>query len=250
MQYSLARSWLFLFTLQDLIFHINFRIMPRLYAIRTLTKFNNPDLILKTRATCTSTTRNRIHKLEVSLMGLMDFFKKEDKDAFDPLRDLELSKLRVGFYLDFDLKTWEVKSLNTYDFGEGYATDEWELVSGREKWFLERSEDDEVEWSFSKKIPIGAIEGQVRQHIIDHEDPPEQIVCKGKTYYLDESGSGRMYENGKGTPKEFIYWDFIDDDDEHFVTIEQWGETEFEASEGYYVEEYQFSNILPGEITS
>ncbi|MFQ5630591.1 MAG: DUF4178 domain-containing protein [bacterium] len=177
----------------------------------------------------------------------MDFFKGDEKEQFDPLKDLELSKLRVGFYLDFDMKTWEVKSYRKYDFGEGYVTKEWELASGREKWYLERSEDDEIEWTFSKKVPIGAIEGNIRQHIIDNDDPPEQIVCKDKTYYLDESGPGQMYENGQGTANEFIYWDFIDDEDEHFITIEQWSETEFEAAEGYYVEEYQFTNILPGE---
>ncbi len=114
-------------------------------------------------------------------MGLKDLFKKKEED-FDPLKDLVLSKLRVGYYVDFDMKTWEVTGQSRYDFGEGYVTDEWELTTGREKWYLEREEDDEVEWSFSKKLPIGAIEGDVRQHIIDHEDPPNKIVCKGKTY--------------------------------------------------------------------
>jgi hypothetical protein len=178
-------------------------------------------------------------------MGLKDLFKKKEDD-FDPLRDLELSKLRVGYYVDYDLKTWEVTDYNKYDFGEGYTTDEWELTAGREKWYLERSDNDEVEWTFSKKIPIGAIEGEIRQYIIEHDDPPEQVVCKGKKYYLDESGTGYLYEGGKGPAKEFVYWDFIDEEDEHFLTIEQHGETEFEAAEGYYVEEYQFTSILPG----
>ncbi len=177
-------------------------------------------------------------------MGLKDLFKKKEED-FDPLKDLVLSKLRVGYYVDFDMKTWEVTGQSRNDFGEGDVADEWELTTGREKWYLERAEDDEVEWSFSKKLPIGAIEGDVRQHIIEHEDPPNQIVCKGKTYYLDESGSGRMLQDGQAT-REFVYWDFIDEEDEHFLTIEQWGETEFEAAEGYYVEEYQFTSILPG----
>ncbi len=178
-------------------------------------------------------------------MGLIDFFKKKEDDI-DPFKDLVLSKLRVGFLIDFDMKTWQVTAYSRYDFGEGYFADEWELTTGREKRYLERSEEDNVEWCLAKKIPIGAIDADIRQHIIDHEDPPEQITCKGKTYYLDESGSGNMYEDGEGRAKEFVYWDFIDDDDENFLTIEQWSETEFEASEGIYVEEYQFSNILPG----
>lgn len=177
-------------------------------------------------------------------MGLRDLFKKKEDD-FDPLKDLELSKLRVGYYVDYDLKTWEVTDYNKYEFGEGYTTEEWELTAGREKWYLERSDNDEVEWTLSKKIPIGAIEGEIRQYIIEHDDPPEQVVCKGKKYYLDESGAGYLYEGGEEPAKEFVYWDFIDEEDEHFLTIEQYGETEFEAAEGYYVEEYQFVNILP-----
>ena len=179
-------------------------------------------------------------------MALRDIFKKK-KDDLDPLKDLVLSKLKKGYLVDFDMKTWMVSGYNLYDFGEDYEAEEWELIEGDEKWYLERSEDDDVEWSLSKKIPIGAIEGEVRQHIINNDDPPDQVVYKGKKYYLDESGSGYMYENGEGEPSEFIYWDFIDEEDEHFLTIEQWGETEFEAAFGYYVEEYQFNNILPGE---
>lgn len=180
-------------------------------------------------------------------MAILDFFKKkENEPEFDPLRDLELARLKVGYFVDYDSQTYEVTGYNRYDFGDGYYIDEWELSAGKNKWYLERSENDEEEWTLSKKIPIGTIEGQVRQHIIDHGDPPEQIKCNGKTYYLEETGSGSMYENGKGQAYELIYWDFVDDDDEHLITIEQWGEAEFEALEGFYVERYQFTNILPG----
>lgn len=180
-------------------------------------------------------------------MGIFDFLKPHNKkDSFDPLRDLELSKLKVGYYLDYDLKTYEVTAYHRYDYGEGYFSDEWELTSGREKVYLEREEDDEVEWSLSRKLPMGAIEGDIRQHVIDHDEPPNQITVKGKVFYLDESGSAYLLPEKDGEKTGFVYWDFIDEEDENFVTLEQWGETEFEASQGFYVEEYQFSNILPG----
>ena len=178
-------------------------------------------------------------------MGLKDWFKKEDD--FDPLKDLALSKLRIGFMVDFDMQTWQVTQESRYDYGGGYVTDEWELTSGRDKRYLERSQDDDVAWTLSSKITIGAIEGDVRQHIIAHDDPPDQIIYDGKTYYLDESGVGRMLKKDT-TPKEFVYWEFIDEADEKFITIEQWGETEFEAVAGHTVEEYQFTSILPGGI--
>ena len=60
-------------------------------------------------------------------------------------------------------------------------------------------------------------------------------------------GAGYFHKNGQGRGIQFIFWDFIDDTGDNFVTIEQWGESEFEASAGICVEEYQFTNILPGE---
>jgi hypothetical protein len=40
-------------------------------------------------------------------------------------------------------------------------------------------------------------------------------------------------------------WDYADDSGKYSLTIEQWGETDYELSVGREVEEYQFSNILP-----
>lgn len=178
----------------------------------------------------------------------MDFFKdKKEEPDFDPLRDLTLEKLKEGYYLDYDLKTWQVTAYNKYDFGDGLWGEEWELTSGREKVYLERREDDEVEWTLSRKIPIGAIEEEVPRHIRDFDDPPGQITVKGKTYYLDESGTVYFYPGGRGPRQGFIAWDYIDETGEEFVTIEQWGEDEFEAARGIFVEEYQFTNILPSE---
>jgi len=180
-------------------------------------------------------------------MGLKDLFRKKQEDDFDPLADLTLSKLKVGYLVDYDLKTWEITDYCVYDYGDGIRADEWEFTSGREISYLERAEDDDVEWAFAKKMPIGAIDEDVKKSIIDTEDPPNQITCKGKKYYLDESGAGKMRKEGQ-VDAEFISWTFIDEQDENFVVIEQWGETEFETAAGHYVEEYQFTNILPGQI--
>jgi hypothetical protein len=156
-----------------------------------------------------------------------------------------LSKLRAGFLVDYDLKTWEVASYNRFDFGDGYVVDAWELVSGRDKYFLERSVDEDEEYSLSKKVPIGKLGANVRSEIMENDDPPEQLKYDDKTYYLDESVGGHMYPDGKGPSQELLKWEFVDDDDETFLSIEQWSETEIEASHGFYVKEHQFSNILP-----
>ena len=180
-------------------------------------------------------------------MGIFDRFKgKSEENEIDPLADLELAKIKIGFYLDYDLKTWEVTAYNRYDFGDGYYSDEWELTSGREKIYLERSEDDDVAWSVSQKLPIGMIDGNVTRHVIDNDDPPNQITVKEKTYYLDESSSAYMQKGGRGEKIGFIQWIFIDAEDESFISLEQWGEEDFEAAVGKYAEEFEFTDILPG----
>jgi hypothetical protein len=178
-------------------------------------------------------------------MGWKDWFQKEETPP-DPLADLVLARLRVGYLLDYDLRTWQVSAHHRYDFGEGSGAEEWELVSGDDRVYLGLERDDGEEWGLYRKIPIGAVDGDVRRHIREHDDAPDRVTCRGATYYLDESGGGYLTPAGGGDRQGFLYWDYLDRDEAHYLTIEQWGETEFEAALGEPVEEYQFSNILPG----
>lgn len=178
-------------------------------------------------------------------MGFWDFFKKKPSNEPDPIKDLTLSNLKEGYYVDYDMKTWKVEACHYYDWGEGDITYEWQLKSFNETIYLEKETDDEDEWRVSRTIPIGRLGTGIIQHIKEHEDPPEQITFDGKIYHLEEMGGGYFYERGKEPKREFLCWDYVDDSGEHYLTIEQWGENAFEASVGIPVEEYQFSNILP-----
>ena len=181
-------------------------------------------------------------------MAWKDMFGKGKKEKeIDPLADLTLAKLKKGYYLDYDMNTWQVEARHQYDWGGGDITHEWQLKSHDDTIYLSKETDDEDEWTISRKIPIGKIGSHVTDHIIEHEDPPDEITVDGVTYYLEESGGGHFYENGKSPGQQFISWDYEDDSGEKYLTIEQWSEEDFEASAGTSVEEYQFTNILPGE---
>ena len=179
-------------------------------------------------------------------MGVFDrwFGEKEPEDSTDPLKDLTLSKLKVGYLVDFDLKTWEVKSHSTYDFDGGRA-EEWQLDCGTERCFLERVEDDEVEWTINRKIALSDITEGVRKHILQHDDPPEVLTLAGRRFVAEGSGACCYYKDGKGSGDQMIYWEYADPSSQNTLSIEQWGEDEFEASTGKYVEEYEFTSILP-----
>ena len=179
-------------------------------------------------------------------MGLTDrlFGRKPKEDAPDPLADLVLGKLKVGYLVDYDLRTWKVTGYARYRFsGLDDDLEEWELTASGEQRYLERAGDA---WSLSRRIAVGDIAGDVRRHILDHDDPPERIVFEGAEYRLDASYAGHMFPDGAGAGEPLVRWEFADEAETAFVGVEQWGETEFTAAAGRVVEEYQFTHILPG----
>lgn len=182
-------------------------------------------------------------------MGWKDFFKKKDNALPHDVTNLSLADLRPGFMVDYDMTSWQVTAFHTYDWGGEDRTYEWQLKSHDDIIYLEREPGDEDYWSISRKVPIGKIGTSIVEHIKTHGDPPDEIRVDDTPYYLEEAGGGHFLENGKEPGKELLKWDLADDSGKHFLSIEQWSETDFEAAIGAPVEEYQFTNILPGELS-
>jgi hypothetical protein len=181
-------------------------------------------------------------------MGLGDFFKRKfasrQTDAVDPVSGLTLDRMKTGYYVDYDMKTWQVVSTNRYDWGEGDLTHEWQMESHDETLFLELEPDDENYWTISRKRSFRDLDPGVRAAITQSDAPPEEIEFEGKQFFLDETG-GALFFKDNAPGREVFKWDYADDSGDYFLTIEQWGETEYELSVGKKAEEYQFSNILP-----
>lgn len=182
-------------------------------------------------------------------MGIKDFFRKDKETGPDPLSDLILAKLKVGYFVDYDLKTWEVTGYNVYDWGEGDKSYEWQLKSADDVVYLERESEDEEEWSLNRKVAFSRLGSDVKKKILEGGDPPEQIDFEGTTYYMEETSGGHLREGGgEGPGKEMLRWSYEDESGRSYLGVEQWGEEDFDASIGEPVEEYQFSNILPREL--
>lgn len=163
----------------------------------------------------------------------------------------DLGALRIGWMVDYDIRTWRVTDHEIYRFNDGATADSWELTNGPERLYLERSLDDgEVEWSLSKVLPIENLDG-VRDHILAHDDPPESVEHEGRAYRLDWSvgGSVRSIDPTSGRPgdeRRLVEWELVDGTEERFLAIQQWSETEFTASQGEVVKPFLFTHILPG----
>ena len=137
-----------------------------------------------------------------------DFFKKKKKEEEFRIEDLVLSKLKTGFMVDYDMQTYVVAGYNKYQWNEGGVTDEWELKSGDETWFLERTQEDgEVEWSLCRKLPLSELEGDIAGEIERNEDPPEVVVFQGKQFTFEEDESlaqayGEIADSGQSIDEQ------------------------------------------------
>ena len=179
-------------------------------------------------------------------MGIFDFLKKGKESDSEPLGDLTLDKMKPGDLVDYDLKTWEIDACHSYDWGDDDISYEWQLKSSDDVVYLQKESDDEDDWSLNRSIHFNRLGSEIKDKILDSGDPPNEIVYEGTTYYLAETAGGHYLKDCKGPGQEMLSWSYEDDSGSKYLTIEQWGEDDFQASAGIAVEPYQFTNILPG----
>lgn len=173
-------------------------------------------------------------------------WKKKKTLPYDPT-NLVLSDLQVGFVLDFDLYTWEVVRAYEYDWGNECFSKEFQLKSSDDTVYLNIDEDDELVYSISRKIKFHSLYDDLADHINSNEKPPNKLTYDGKTFSRDSEDPGYFRDVRNKNWEEFISWEYKDESNEYVLTIEQWGDDEFEARYGRIVRESEFSNILPGE---
>ena len=177
------------------------------------------------------------------------FGRPSGDEESDSLVNYELGAMKVGYFVDYDMKTWKVIGYNTYDCSES-ITKEWVLETSDKVAYLERDDTGgESLWTLTERIPISQIAEQVIEHTIRHEDPPSTLTHNGRSHRLMESGAGLFYENASGPGKSFISWTYGDDSGKNVLFITQYGERAFTSVAGEYVYEYQFMNILPSSLS-
>lgn len=174
-------------------------------------------------------------------MGLFDLFKKKK----DTKLDYTLFELEKGFMVEYFLRTWEVKKVEIYDWGNNFETREYLIDSGSTTYYLHVENSSPLKCSLSQTIELRDIDPTLAQQIVRQDDAPQQLVYENKTYHRASSAQGHCGEEGSKERDwaEFVNWMFENGDD--FISIDRWGEEEFSAAKGSYVKAIEFSNILP-----
>ncbi|MFY0672893.1 MAG: DUF4178 domain-containing protein [Bacteroidia bacterium] len=159
--------------------------------------------------------------------------------------NIRVTDLALGYLFDYDLKTWEVKEEFEYDWGNENYTKEYKVTSGYEEKYLSVEVDDEIELAMWDNISPLAIDRNLPQYIIKNDEPPSEVSLGGITYIRTEKSNGYWRNTKKSDWDAFINWDYENIDGNRMLSIERWGDEEFEASAGKVIKEYEISNILP-----
>ena len=78
--------------------------------------------------------------------------------------------------------------------------------------------------TISEKVKIRKLSDEVCDYIDTHEKPPKKITLEGTTYYLDEKSPGYCKEIDAENWEELISYDYLDEEEEKVLSIEQFGD--------------------------
>jgi Domain of unknown function (DUF4178) len=181
---------------------------------------------------------------------MFNWFKKkkdgqedENKYKYDPT-NVRLNQLRLGSFFEYDLKTWEVKAAYEYDWGNDNFADEFQIQEGKTTLFLYVEEDGDLYCTFNQKINVHELPEDVVDTAIQKGSPPMRIQYENETYYRQSENVGYQRSQNQTEWSELVSWSYATKGEDKLMTIEQWGEEDFNASIGWVVNEYEFSNIV------
>ncbi|MEN2766933.1 DUF4178 domain-containing protein [Ornithinibacillus xuwenensis] len=161
----------------------------------------------------------------------MGIFKKlfKQKEETREVKERTVLSIEVGDIVTYNLEDYQVVSKLTYN-DHGFEWIAYQLTSTNKSIWLSAEMDDELYVGIYEKVPLKL------------QDPlPKSMTYENREYFLDESGVARVHGEGRGKNlhnMECQYYDYADDEEEHFLSVEVWG-SEVEVSYGYEIEEFE-----------
>jgi len=180
-------------------------------------------------------------------MGLFDRFKKKEEAPKYDVTNLKVTDLDEGFIFDYNMKSWQVKEVYEYDWGNNDFSYEYMVDAGDEVAYLSVEEDGEVSLTMTKPVKILKLDEDIVDDMIKDKKPPKKLFWEGEKYLLDKDSAGYFCNKSKETEDwaEFISWEYYNEEEDKIISVTQWGEQEFDAATGVVVKEFEISNIVP-----
>lgn len=158
--------------------------------------------------------------------------------------DYEITDLEVGFVFDYNLESWTVSASYEYDWGEEDFSREYKITNGKSTMFLHVDDGDKLEIILNTKCKLRDL-GQYYDQIITAKQEVNQLEFKGESYWMEERSPGYYNEIPSDEWTELISTTYYNELGDKVLTLEQWGEDEFELSSGILLKPFEISNILP-----
>ena len=177
---------------------------------------------------------------------MFDFFKKKKEVSYD-VTNLGLKDLDFDFIFDYDLKSWIIKEVYEYDWGNNNFSKEYKVDSGDEVAYLNIEHSSEVIITLLKSLKIRQIEEDIVCMLTDAKKAPHQLHCNNVAYYLASESAGYFRDCGKKTEdwEELFSWEYYDENEEKIISITRWDEHTFDSFAGVALQSHQVSNIIP-----
>ena len=124
-----------------------------------------------------------------------------------------------------------ISTVNCYHEGD-FTWSELEADRGSEKVFIEIEDDDDLEFTITLQTlemeEIGLQRSDLEKMVANDEG---EISYNGTTYYFEDFGKA-VFHRGcqKDKLERFKYWDFEAEDEEHFLSIEEWTDGSIDVS--------------------
>lgn len=161
---------------------------------------------------------------------------------YDPL-NIRFRDLNIGFLVDYDLKTWQIKEGGECDL-EGNLFRRFKLSDGKDS--LDIFYDLRGKVYLVNEFNIKTLD-EVDDEILNKGNPPDEVEYQGKKYYLDKKfdGQGRDLSSNSHDWHRMIAWFFDSEDMKDTLFIGQKGLKELVSFILVEISELDFSNILP-----
>ncbi|HYW07069.1 MAG TPA: DUF4178 domain-containing protein [Longimicrobium sp.] len=170
------------------------------------------------------------------------------------IEDLILSKLRKGYLVDFDDRTWEVvaqarvECAERSEGGQRWSEDEWSLRGPDAAARLRRREmHGVVSWELLSPLRLDEVDMEIRDALVRDGAPGAQGFFEDQPIFRDYMAGAALYHRVGQTEEDgTFFWNYNDDLHRPVLRVEQQGNAIATVALLTPVEEYQFNNILPG----
>lgn len=178
---------------------------------------------------------------------MFDFFKKKKEPSYD-VTNLGIQDLDFDFIFDYDLKSWVVREVYEYDWGNNNFSHEYKVDSGDEVAYLSVEDGSDLTLTLTKSIKIRKIDEDIAQIIAETKKAPSQVHFEGEVFFLSSDSAGYFRDCGKKTEdwEELFSWEYFNENEDKIISITQWDEHTFDSFAGLVLQSHQISNIIPG----